>query len=236
MTHTSFSAATRCAESQFGIIDAKSFIEEEATERRAMRWAIVTAAIAHIALLFVHFAPATQPLFEPKRKAIVHVLRTTRWKQPPLTPTEMRQRLPTIPVPDLDPNDLEPLLARERLQAEPLSVEVIGVAIPEPPPVPQITEPLQVGGNVLPPKKISGPVPLYTEAARRARITGAVTLALIVTRHGEVEDIQVVKGLPLGLTEATVDAVRQWRFAPATFTDGTPVPVHYQLTVQFDLQ
>jgi protein TonB len=39
----------------------------------------------------------------------------------------------------------------------------------------------------------------------------------------------------MGLEEAAVDAIKQWRFKPATL-NGRPVTVYYNLTVNFKLQ
>ena len=38
-----------------------------------------------------------------------------------------------------------------------------------------------------------------------------------------------------GLTEAAIDAVKQWKFKPATL-DNRPVSVYFTLTVNFQLQ
>lgn len=45
-------------------------------------------------------------------------------------------------------------------------------------------------------------------------------------------DVKVLRGAPFGMTEAAVEAVRGWRFRPAT-REGEPVAVYYQLTVRF---
>jgi protein TonB len=91
-----------------------------------------------------------------------------------------------------------------------------------------------VGGRVTEPKKLSTVSPVYPEAARRARIVGAVIVKVVISTEGEVADLEVLRGLPLGLTEAAVDAVRQWTFKPATLR-GIRVPVSYILTVRFNL-
>ena len=48
-------------------------------------------------------------------------------------------------------------------------------------------------------------------------------------------EAKVLRGLPLGLTESAVDAVRKWKFKPSTL-NGKPVEVLYILTVRFNLQ
>lgn len=66
-------------------------------------------------------------------------------------------------------------------------------------------------------------------------MTGVVIVEAVIDEQGNVKDIKVLKGLPKGLDEAAVEAVRSWRFTPATM-DGTPVPVYYTLTVSFTLE
>jgi TonB family protein len=74
--------------------------------------------------------------------------------------------------------------------------------------------------------------PEYPEEARNARIAGAVILAAVIDESGWVVEVKVLRGLPLGLTESAVDAVRQWRFTPAAL-DGEPVMVQQVLTLRF---
>jgi TonB family protein len=56
--------------------------------------------------------------------------------------------------------------------------------------------------------------PAYPESAKARGIEGDVELDVLVTAAGEVTDVKVVKG-PGELIEASVSAVRQWRYAPA---------------------
>lgn len=79
------------------------------------------------------------------------------------------------------------------------------------------------------------PPPRYTDLARAARLQGAVILRLHIDESGEVRSVRVLKGLPLGLSEAAEEAARQWRFAPATDADGEPVAVDQAITIEFRL-
>ncbi|MFL6200888.1 MAG: energy transducer TonB [Thermoanaerobaculia bacterium] len=94
--------------------------------------------------------------------------------------------------------------------------------------------PYRVGGEVTRPEKISGDPPVYAEAARRARVMGVVIIEALIGEKGEVTGSRVLKGLPLGLEQAAVDAVKTWKFKPAMLR-GRPVPVYYILTVNFQL-
>jgi TonB family protein len=95
--------------------------------------------------------------------------------------------------------------------------------------------PVRPGGDVTRPVKISGPNPQYTEIARKARIQGVVIVEAIIDKQGDVVDVQVLKPLPMGLDQAAVEAIRQWKFEPATL-EGKPVDVYYNLTVNFRLK
>jgi len=109
--------------------------------------------------------------------------------------------------------------------------------VPDAPPPPEPEGPIRfvVGGNITEPVKLSGPNPIYPEAARRARIQGVVVLECTIGKDGRVQNVKVLRGLPLGLTETAVDAVNKWKFQPSTL-NGKPVEVLYILTVRFNLQ
>ena len=82
--------------------------------------------------------------------------------------------------------------------------------------------------------KVHDVKPEYTELAREARLQGVVILQTAIDQEGNVVDVDVLKELPMGLTEAAVDAVKQWKFEPATM-DGEPIPVSYNVTVNYQL-
>ena len=93
---------------------------------------------------------------------------------------------------------------------------------------------LRVGGDVKAPVVLQRVDPVYPEEARKARISGIVILEAIIDHTGAVKDVTVLKPLPFGLSEAAVDAVKQWTFAPGTL-NGKPVDVLFNLTMNFKL-
>ena len=95
--------------------------------------------------------------------------------------------------------------------------------------------PVELDARMIRPVAIERVQPVYTEPARRARIQGFVILEATIDRTGRVTDVEVVKPLSFGLDESAVQAVRQWRFTPATL-QGRPVPVYFRLTVHFRVQ
>ncbi|HEY6141339.1 MAG TPA: energy transducer TonB, partial [Thermoanaerobaculia bacterium] len=96
-------------------------------------------------------------------------------------------------------------------------------------------KPLRVGGDVQAPVATTRVEPQYTEIARKARIEGLVIIEAIIDAHGNVTDARVLKPLPMGLDQAAIDAVKRWKFKPGTL-NGQPVPVIFNLTVNFRLQ
>lgn len=96
--------------------------------------------------------------------------------------------------------------------------------------------PVEFGQDMLPPIKMYGPNPTYTPEAREARIQGTVIVRMVIDRVGEVTSVELVQGLPHGLDQAALAAVRRWRFKPARLADGRPLAVYYTLTVNFKLQ
>jgi TonB family protein len=92
----------------------------------------------------------------------------------------------------------------------------------------------KVGGGISAPQAIATPDPEYTEAARNAKTQGTCVLWLIVDDQGHPRDIRVVRGLGFGLDEKAIEAVKQWRFAPA-LKDGHAVNVQISVEVGFRL-
>ncbi len=113
---------------------------------------------------------------------------------------------------------------------------------PEAPIVPSISPPtapeqgvysaVPVGGTQ--PEEVERIVPRYPSNARRNGVQGAVVVRGIVRKDGTIDNVEVIKDLPLGLGEAARQAVSQWRFRPATYR-GDPIDVYYTVTVNFRL-
>jgi TonB family protein len=81
---------------------------------------------------------------------------------------------------------------------------------------------------------ISKPEPMYTEAARQARISGNVVLRCVFSASGEVTNIKPVNGLSHGLTESAIAAARQVKFIPP-IKDGRFVSMFVQIEYNFNI-
>jgi TonB family protein len=73
----------------------------------------------------------------------------------------------------------------------------------------------------------------YTENARRNCVNGKVLLKVVFTSSGNIGDVEVVKGLPEGLSESAVEAAHKIKFEPAQ-KDGQKVSVSAKVEYDFD--
>ncbi len=89
------------------------------------------------------------------------------------------------------------------------------------------------GSNITRPVPLNHPRPNYTDRASEARIEGVVRVLALVGTDGNVKQVRVVKGLPHGLTEEAVNAVKMMRFKPA-MKDG--VHVEYWMPVELEFE
>lgn len=214
------------------------FLEEEREDNRVMRYSLIGALIFH-AIFFVVNLPsfAKQTVVEEKEKK-VYVVQQVRFQPPP---PKQKQEIPKpkakkVPIPDPTPDEPEPIRLEEpEPEVDLPEVDDIVFGIPDAPPVAEPEGPIHVGGDVQKPEKVSAPQPQYTEIARKARIQGVVIVQAIIDKQGNVTNVKVLKGLPMGLSEQAVEAIKKWKFKPATL-NGKPVDVYYNLTVNFRLQ
>ena len=56
--------------------------------------------------------------------------------------------------------------------------------------------------------------PTYPVLAKKMNITGTVKILVVVSANGSLKDTKVVGGNPV-LVNATMDALKKWRFEPA---------------------
>jgi len=85
------------------------------------------------------------------------------------------------------------------------------------------------------PEELDRVIPSYPRSARQKGISGPVVVRGIVRKNGTIDQVEVIKGLPEGLSEAAREAVAQWRFRPATY-QGNLIEVYYTVTVNFRLE
>lgn len=88
--------------------------------------------------------------------------------------------------------------------------------------------------GMIAPRQIYAPEPEFSEASRKQGEQGTVGIALVVGSDGLPRDLRVVCSSIPDSTENAVEAVKQWKFAPAT-KDGEPVAVAIVVGVSFML-
>jgi TonB family protein len=216
------------------------FLEYAATEsadRKRFLGAVLVAVAAHCGLLWVHTPEPSRLLAAAETRPIVHLIEVLRYR-PPETPPEPqlpKPRARRMPMPDPTPDAPEPqsMAEVERLPVD--AIDDLELFVPASAPPAAADEIYRVGGEVTRPVKVHSPAPVYTEIARRARVQGLVVIQAVIDRDGNVVSAEVLRGLPMGLDQAALDAVRQWRYEPATLR-GRPVAVTFTLTVRFELQ
>jgi len=79
------------------------------------------------------------------------------------------------------------------------------------------------------------PLPPYTDEARKARIQGTVSVAVIMLPDGSASEVRIIRGLGLGLDESAVRTVRTWKWKPLIGPGGKPVAVEFSVEINFRL-
>lgn len=222
--------------------EIQALMATDASERRRLKQALLVAVLFHVLLLVVTFPQLLAEVDDVRQPSKqVFVVQQLRFQPPAPRREEIpKRKTKRIPIPDPTPEEPEPLEIEEVLDLDvdlpEIDPSVFG--IPDAPPEAVAFgsgDVLQVGGGVTAPEKIFAPQPKYTEEARQGRVQGVVILQAIIDAAGNVSRIEVMKDLPLGLSESAIETVQHWRFKPATLA-GKPVAVYLNLLINFSLQ
>ena len=117
------------------------------------------------------------------------------------------------------------------------SVEVVAKAAPRSRTTPQNAVPrrIRVGGQVEAAKLIEQKKPEYPESARLRGIEGVVLLEAVISMEGIPLNWKVLSSPDPDLSEAAINAVREWRYQP-TLLNGEPIEIVTTITVRFRLE
>jgi TonB family protein len=88
-----------------------------------------------------------------------------------------------------------------------------------------------LGPGITPPRVIKQTAPLYPDG-RGVSASGSVLIGLVVSSKGLPKDPHILKGVDKDLDQSAVDAVKEWRFAPAQ-KDGKAIAVRVSLQIKF---
>jgi TonB family protein len=106
-------------------------------------------------------------------------------------------------------------------------------AILTPPPEATTQSPIaRISGGMMAGAILQKINPTYPEEAKRRHVAGQVVLAAIIDKQGTIDDLEVVSSGNLSLSQAAIDAVRQWRYKPYLL-NGVPTEVETTITVNF---
>ena len=150
-------------------------------------------------------------------------------REPAIQPEKVK------PLKNLTIIDLEGEPPQDLLE-EPGEEETASDAIRPPAPLrPGETPAPGAGGVVEAATVLTRVEPRYPDLARRAGIEGTVELEVSIDPTGAVTDVEVVRGLPLGMSEAAAEAVHGWKYRPARTAAG-PVASRKIVRVRFVLR
>jgi protein TonB len=79
-------------------------------------------------------------------------------------------------------------------------------------------------------------MPAYPESAREEKVCGVVVLELVIDSGGSLGEIKTLESPDPRLTEAAIEAIRQWQFEPARRAGGTALSVYFVLSTNFSLR
>lgn len=146
-------------------------------------------------------------------------------------PGSIAKRLTQPPTPPLGPkSDNDAAAETGLIEVPPLPAG--GGTIFENPPI--LIEPV-FKGAVIHPQYRGNLQPEYPPGLIRQEIEGSVTLRVLVGTDGRVKAIEPVRFDDEDFLKVTrVQALRKWRFLPAT-RDGTPVESWREMTVRFQI-
>lgn len=88
--------------------------------------------------------------------------------------------------------------------------------------------------GVIAPTLVYAPDAEFSDEARRSKYQGVCMVSIIVDTHGNPQNAHVIRTLGMGLDEKALEAIRRYKFKPAT-RNGKPVAVVMNVRVDFRL-
>ena len=112
---------------------------------------------------------------------------------------------------------------------DPFSHAPAPAVVPAPPP----HGPMRISSGVAAGLLLQKVMPVYPPMAKATHTSGTVRIQAVISRTGTIENLRVLGG-PALLQQASVDAVKQWRYRPFLL-NGEPVEVETTIEVVYTL-
>lgn len=231
------------------------------TARSRLDWPLAGVVLALHAVLFWGFWQAPQPAqrLEFGSPMMVRFIEAPPAPKPVAPPPAPKVQPPPEPEPKPQPKP-EPRVERPPVKEKPLITQSrprpVPRAVPKPAPPPKpapamesVAQPAPVRSApaaeeakeapITPPNILAAyqdnPPPVYPMRSRRLGEEGEVLLRVHITAGGQVDRITVERSCGHSrLDEAALEAVRDWRFAPAR-RGQQPVAAWVLVPIQFEL-
>lgn len=94
---------------------------------------------------------------------------------------------------------------------------------------------LRLGDSVERPKIVKKVDPIYPDEAKKAFVQGVVILEVTTDEEGNVAEVKVIKSDSSLLNQASIDAVKQWKYEPM-MSKGKPARLSFKVTLTFRLR
>ena len=126
--------------------------------------------------------------------------------------------------------------SKESVESAVSTLNAITAAAPKPAPETEAPPPIDVPKSAMSPQDmvIKKVPPVYPQGARHDHIEGTVVMSAVISKEGNVSDVEVLDG-PLELAVSAVNAVRQWKYRPY-LQGGQPVDIRTQVQVNYELR
>ena len=147
-----------------------------------------------------------------------------------------------LPPPDPEPQNTKPNVPAKKPEAKTAkdTGKDAGKSTPADPPADPKLDEIKEGDILalelveIPPTVKKKFPAAYPEHARRLGIQGTVTINVLVSEKGDVADAEIIQGIKnaVGFDQAALQAVRRWKFEPAT-VKGIKVKVWIPVAIEF---
>ena len=190
----------------------------------AIGWAVAFALLA----LSGGFEDATTP------KVLRSAIQLDPMPAPPLL-ISVRSKGPASKVapPEARPDPVREPPAQPGVRSEAGEGGVVAPVAPATGVIPAVDRAYEVHEVDQEPQILVGPQPVYPPFAREAQVEGLVVVRARVGRDGRVEEVGIVRSIPL-LDASAIEAVGRWTFHPAR-VEGRPVAVWILIPFRFRL-